>query len=410
MRTLFDSDRLTLEEAIDLTADSLRAYGERYSHWAIAYSGGKDSSAAVSVAIYLIETGRVPRPQSLTVLRSDTRLELLPLDLSADAVLQCVRRKGFAAETVLPELDDRFFVYMLGRGVPPPKNRFRWCTPQLKIEPMERALTELRQKAGEKLLMLTGVRVGESAQRDARIALSCTRDGAECGQGWFQESTPEHIADTLAPLLDWRVCHVWEWLTERAPAVGFPTTRLIADAYGGRDEMESLIESNARTGCVGCNLASRDQALERVVQLPHWSYLSPLLELRPLWAELIRPHRRKRKDGSETRADGTLVSNPNRLGPLTMDARLFALGRVLRIQGAINRVAAERGRPPMSLIDTVELRRIMELIAANTWPQRWTGEEITGDMLVPETLPDGSVQQVLYEDLSVLAASDPSSP
>ena len=43
--SFFESDRLNLDEAIDLSLDSLRAYGERYRHWAVAYSGGKDSTA-----------------------------------------------------------------------------------------------------------------------------------------------------------------------------------------------------------------------------------------------------------------------------------------------------------------------------------------------------------------------------
>ncbi len=41
----------------------------------------------------------------------------------------------------------------------------------------------LREDYGENFLMLTGVRIGESAARDQRIALSCTKDGGECGQG-----------------------------------------------------------------------------------------------------------------------------------------------------------------------------------------------------------------------------------
>ena len=41
--TLFDSDRLNLADSIGMTVDSLNAYGPRYDHWAIAFSGGKDS-------------------------------------------------------------------------------------------------------------------------------------------------------------------------------------------------------------------------------------------------------------------------------------------------------------------------------------------------------------------------------
>ncbi|MBN0654011.1 phosphoadenosine phosphosulfate reductase, partial [Pseudomonas aeruginosa] len=101
--------------------------------------------------------------------------------------------------------------------------------------------------------------------RDKRIEMSCGKDGAECGQGWYQKVLPEakglkgRLA-TLAPLLHWRVCHVWEWLKHWAPLAEFGdwSTAMIADAYGG-DEAEEI---NARTGCTGCPLASEEKALE----------------------------------------------------------------------------------------------------------------------------------------------------
>ena len=207
--TLFDGDRMTLAEAIEITANSLCAYAERYDHWAIAFSGGKDSSCTLTVVVYLIVSGRVPKPKSLTVLYADTRMELPPLHATAMKILDEVKAFGIETKIVLPAMDERFFVYMFGRGVPPPSNTFRWCTAQIKIEPMLEALKSLRDAAGEKFLMITGVRLGESAVRDARIALSCSKNGAECGQGWFQEATPEAVADTLAPILHWRVCLVW---------------------------------------------------------------------------------------------------------------------------------------------------------------------------------------------------------
>ena len=254
--SMFDGQRLTLDDAIDLTRQSLIAYGLEYRHWAIAYSGGKDSSALLKVVRYLIIRDLIPPPASLTVLYSDTRQEILPLAFAAMQTLADLRAVGVDARVVLPKLDDRYFVYMLGRGVPPPNNNtLRWCTPRLKVEPMHAALKALRDERGEKFLMLTGVRVGESAARDQRIALSCGKNGAECGQGWFQETTPTHVADTLAPLLHWRVCHVWDWLTFIEPDI-LPTTRLVAEVYGG-DEAEEL---NARTGCVGCPLAEKDTA------------------------------------------------------------------------------------------------------------------------------------------------------
>ena len=134
------------------------------------------------------------------MLYADTRMEMPPLQLSAMGVLDELRERGIKARVVLPEIDKRFYVYMLGRGVPPPKNRFRWCTSQIKLEPMLDALAELRAMSGSKLLMLTGVRLGESSVRDTRIVTSCSRDGAECGQGWCRAALKSWTEGKVLPL------------------------------------------------------------------------------------------------------------------------------------------------------------------------------------------------------------------
>jgi len=358
--TLFDDIRMTLDESIDLSLASLTAYGERYRHWCVAYSGGKDSSATVTFVAWALREGLIPQPESLTVLYADTRMELPPLQATALRMLDCLRQDGIDAQVVLPAMDDRFFVYMLGRGVPPPKNRFRWCTPQLKVEPMMQALQGLRERTGEKLLSLTGVRLGESAARDARITLSCSKDSGECGQGWFQVATDDAIADTLAPIVHWRLCHVFDWLYFETERHGYPDVLSIASVYG---------DSDVRTGCVGCNLASRDTALERLIRDPQWSHLRPLLELKPLYSELTMAKYRKRKSAAEKRQDGQYAKNVQRLGPLTMEARAYGLDRVLDIQK----------RAGMDLINSEEEARIREMWAQNVWPQKWTGKEIRGD-------------------------------
>lgn len=390
--TLFEDVRMKLPEAIELTIQSMNLYGPRYEHWVCAYSGGKDSSTVVTLIAHLIETGAIPAPRSLTVLFADTRMELAPLLISAKNVLSELESRGIRTQIVLPELDLRFFVYMLGRGVPPPNNRtLRWCTRQIKVNPMLIALESLRANLGEKFLMLTGVRLGESAARDERIALSCNRDNAECGQGWFQQAKSDAIADTLAPILHFRVCHVWAWLTAHAPIEGFPT-RAVATAYGG-DEAE---EVNARTGCVGCPLANKDTALDSILKQIEWAYLAPLKRLRPLYRELRETRRfRLRKDGTETKKDGSLVANPQRLGPLTFEARLYALDTILEIQREVNQGATAQGRPEIDLINDEEQSRIRELIANNTWPNKWDGDEETGDVLMNKIFSNGSVQPLL---------------
>lgn len=359
--SLFENDRLTLDGALDLSIASLRAYGEKYRHWAVAFSGGKDSTATLAFVIWALKNRRIPEPQSLTILYADTRMEIPPLQQSALAMLDAVLfGASDKARTVIvqPDMDERFMVYMLGRGVPPPKNRFRWCTPQLKVEPMHNALADRREQVGEKLLMLTGVRLGESAARDQRIAVSCSKDSGECGQGWYQTATPQAIADTLAPLLHWRLCHVYDWLylDDRH---GFDTSA-IAAIYG---------EDDVRTGCVGCNLASRDTALERLLRFSQYQHLRPLLELKPLYAELTKARHRKRKIEPELRQDGQWSRNVQRLGPLTMEARAYGLDHVLDIQQ----------RAGVDLINAEEEARIREMWRLDIWPRKWSADDATGD-------------------------------
>ncbi len=393
--SLFENDRLTLQDSIDYTILSIQVYAANHRHWAISFSGGKDSSATLAIILYLIETDQIPRPETLTVLYADTGLELLPLHHTAMQILAEVERRGYRVRIVRPKLDKRFFVYMFGRGVPPPSNVFRWCTGALKIEPMMTALKELRGETGEKFLSMIGVRLGESAVRDRRIAIACGKD-AECGQGYYQETTPASVADVMAPIVHWRVCHVWDLLQGFGPDHGLPTGH-IASIYGQGTDLE---EAQARTGCTECNLASRDIALDRILRLPEWEYLKPLKRLKPLYAELKKPSRRLRKTEPEINAEGKLVFNLHRLGPMTMKTRLWGLGQVMNIQDEINQFAEILGRPKISLIDEREFDRILDLIRANTWPDKWNGDEKTGDMLYDRVITEGVIQPVIFNEVT----------
>lgn len=378
--SLFENQRLDLESSIQLSLMSLYEYGQRYRHWAIAYSGGKDSSATVSFVLWAVKNGMVSAPDSLTVLYADTRQELPPLQQTAVKFLEEIRLDGFNAQIVWPEMDDRFYVYMLGRGVPPPKNRFRWCTAQLKVEPMMRALSNLRERAGQKLLMLTGVRLGESSARDQRIALSCSKDSGECGQGWFQNASDEATADTLAPLVHWRLCHVYDWLYFEQPRHGYDLSG-IAVVYGDGD---------VRTGCTGCNLVEDDVTLKRLIRKSAWSHLRPLLELKPLFRELTKKKWRKRKSEPELRKDGQFSKNVQRFGPLTMEARAFGLETVLDVQR----------RAGVDFINPQEEARIRQLWSLNTWPNGWTGDEIDGNQAI-DALKLTSSGEIAFQSLLV---------
>jgi DNA sulfur modification protein DndC len=177
-----------------------------------------------------------------------------------------------------------------------------------------------------------------------------------------------------------------------SPEHGFPTAD-VAATYGIGEE-GSAEENGARTGCVGCNLASRDTALDTLLKNPLWSYLAPFKRLKPLYAELTLPHNRLRKH-HEVNKDGKLAKNQGRMGPLTFEARLYGLSVVLGIQDEINEAARRLGRPEVSLIDEEEHARIVGLIEAKTWPDKWTGDEATGDEPFVEIYRDGAEQPLL---------------
>lgn len=388
------SRRLQMTDSIEMTIQSMNAYGPEHDHWVVTWSGGKDSSATVTLLAYLIDSGKIKAPKRFTVLLADTRMELPPLAIAANQIIDELEERGIEFKRVLAPIDLRFFVYMLGRGVPPPNNgTMRWCTRQIKMDPMEAALEQLCEDSG-KILTITGVRQGESAIRDSRIIMSCGKDGAECGQGWFQESLPnarglKGRVSTLAPILHWRVCHVWEWLKHWAPVSEFGdwSTAAIAEAYGG-DEAE---EVNARTGCIGCPLTQEDKSLNTIINHPQWSYLKPLQGLKHIYEELRKPSNRLRQPAGKTRKDGSLAKGQQRMGPLTMEARLWALDEISRIQDQVNDQAERIGRPAIDILNNDEEKRILELINLNTWPDGWDGSEPVASIPHHRMFDDGAI-------------------
>lgn len=402
---LYGSGKMEFTDAIALSIASLNEYGSRHEHWAMAWSGGKDSTATLTFVLQLLELGLIKAPKSLTIHYADTRQEIAPLWISAQHIMAVLRQKGIKVVVVTAEMDKRFMVYMLGRGVPPPSNTFRWCTGQIKVAPMEHALQSLFEQTGEKILTITGVRMGESAVRDGRIFASCSKDGAECGQGWYQTGLKDHITSTLAPIVHWRLCMVWDWLKIFAPSKrtdlidGYPglsgggwDTSILADAYGG----DNAEEINARTGCMGCPLASKDLALMTVCKMPQWNYLLPLLELKQLYRDMKKPIHRIRKPGGDLTKAGKIQKNQQRMGPLTLKSRLYFLEKFLDIQKRVNNLAIELGRPTIDFLNSEEEARIRELISAETWPDGWSGSEPSASILHHRKYEDGSVMLNMF--------------
>ena len=223
--------------------------------------------------------------------------------------------------------------------------------------------------------------------------MSCSKNGSECGQGHYHHISRGWI-DQLAPLIHWRVCAIWDWLSIYAPMAKFGSweTGLLAQAYGG----EEAEEKNARTGCIGCNLVSKDKALLEIVKIPKWEYLSPLLDLRQMYAWLKLPKNRLRKIGFQTTKKGDGASNQNRMGPLTMEARKEGLERLLALIARVNKQAVKDDRPKIDIINAEEIDRIHWHWRQESWPQGWSGKEAVADLPFTQFYADGSSQDSLF--------------
>jgi DNA sulfur modification protein DndC len=244
-----------------------------YKHWIITFLGGKDSTTTLVIAL---ETA-INHPdlvERIDVVYSDKGIEIPVIQQYALDFLEHLRCSQQVAKLplhchiVYPAMDECFWVCLLGKGYPPPHQRFRWCTRRLKIEPVEKTLKTFIQS--DKSVVLTGVRFGESRSRDGKLNYLCSR-GGECGQGiWFHYSSRLGVG-YLAPIAHWRKCDVCDFLNFHAPSFGYPTQYLEINVYNGRE---------TRFGCWMCTVVKQDKTMEKIIFIPQWAHLCPLLEFR----------------------------------------------------------------------------------------------------------------------------------
>ena len=310
--------------------------------WLIGYSGGKDSTALIKVVFQAIRlVGDATKP--IDVIYCDTGVEI---PLAGRLAKRCLR--GLAAEAaecgipiacnvVEPRLSDRFFVKVIGRGYPPPTDKFRWCTDRLRINPVTRFLNENDLDSATVLL---GVREAESATRKLTISENRT------DRRYWQQQRGKNDRFLFMPILDFSVIDVWHTnlLVERPISLRGSE---VADLYVSASEECPTVRDvkgapcgKARFGCWTCTVAKGGVTLKNLIASGD-KRLKPLLDFR-LWLEQERNNpefrHRKRRNGQ---------AGP---GPMTLQWRKRALRRLL---------SAEK-RSGFKLLCAAELRAIQK--------------------------------------------------
>lgn len=281
---------------------------------AITFSGGKDSTALTFALLNGFENSKY-KPEKVWILYANTLVEPPPLLQTAQKSLDIFESLGrqtgitIIPKILTPELNDRFWVLLIGKGYPPPSVRFRWCSDRLKIRPVKNFLRQAKNEYGQFPLVLTGVRLNEGNNRKKNLSKRLIKDK------WMRY---EGLKDGLvyAPLLNLNTNEVWEYIEYNEKKWGINMQYL--------KELYSIVSDGVngfRTGCWVCTLIKRDKSLEKLAE--RQPELMPLVEFRNFLREVrqnVELRQRVERNGKSY------------LGPITPETRKQILSAVEQIE------------------------------------------------------------------------------
>lgn len=320
--------------------------------WVIGLSGGKDSTCVTQMVYYMLK-GLSPekRNKEVHILSADTLVESPIIELRIKNICKKIEKQAkkdalpIKVKILRPELNDTFWVNLIGRGYPSPNRWFRWCTDRLKINPMTKYTIEQVKENGEVIILL-GARKSESGTR------AQTMGKYEIEDFKLRKHSSIPGAYIYTPIEDWDYRDVWAYLLQ-VPSPWRDNNRDLITFYRKVDrECPLVIDKStpacggSRFGCWVCTVVERDRALEGLIEDGE-TWLEPLLEFRNWLKEIrnnanyresIRKNERKKKAVAE-RFGREYISPEHRghktLGPFTFETRHEILRRLIKLQEQI---------------------------------------------------------------------------
>lgn len=365
--------RLGFRTALAALMDEVAAlYRSDDIPWVVGYSGGKDSTATLQLVWHTL--ARMPvaeRVKPVYVISTDTLVENPIVALWVSKSLE--RMSGEAAQQGLPvtahrltpEVENTFWVNLIGRGYPAPRPKFRWCTERLKINPSTRFISSIVQKHGEAILVL-GTRKAESQAR-ARVM-----EHYEAKRIREKLSPNGSLPNSYvySPLEDWTNDDVWLYLMQVPNPWGYNNKDLLTMYQGASADGECPLVvdtstpscGDSRFGCWVCTLVEQDKSMHAMIQNDEEKeWMLPLLELRneldpPRTPDADRPLRDFRRMNGAVQ----LFNDRPIPGPYKQNVREDWLRKVLRAQAHIraNGPAEVRDMELITLPELEEIRRI----------------------------------------------------
>lgn len=335
--------------------------------WILGYSGGKDSTATVQLVWNALAS--LPREnlnKEVYILSADTLVEIPHvmnfIDHNLKKMEVAAKAQGLPFQTVKvkPIVSDSFWVNLIGKGYPAPTSEFRWCTDRLKIDPANRFILEKASEYGEAIVVL-GLRKSESAQRSKSISQRKINNSRLLRHS----SLPN--AFVYAPIEDWTVEDVWEFLLE-VPSPWGADNKELFEMYKQTNSGECplVIDSstpscgNSRFGCWVCTVVKNEKALSSLIESGE-TWLIPLARFREKLVETQDPEKKqlyrdyKRRDGTTYFLKGGEEKKLGR-GPYLFTFRKELLRELLLTEKELKKVNQN-----ISLIqpeELIEIRRI----------------------------------------------------
>lgn len=324
--------------------------------WVIGYSGGKDSSAVVTlIYLALLSLDEAKRTKPIYVVASDTLVET-PLvvdhvNRSLEQIGNQARRDGLPITThkVVPKPDQTFWSCLLGKGYPAPTQSFRWCTERMKIDPVSNFIKD-KVSTHDEVIVVLGSRSQESASRAQVIAkhkIENTR---------LARHTTLSNAFIYTPIDTWSMDDVWKLLRSCSLEVTISPMGIgkkWSDEYelewqtpwgvnnltlwnlykdsSDQGECPMVIDDstpscgNSRFGCWTCTVVTKDRAMESLIKSGE-EWMQPLLTFRnklaetniPANKEIYRNYKRRQgrvnyqrvKEGQELSSERAHVPGP----------------------------------------------------------------------------------------------------
>jgi len=377
-----------VEDIEKLTKEIQCLYCNENIPFVIGWSGGKDSTSVLQLIWYAIAgLPQEKRTKTIYVITTDTLVENPIVSAwvrkSLEQMKSAAKKQQLPIEPhmLYPDVKDTFWVNLMGKGYPSPRNGFRWCTERLKILPSNRFVRDVVRINGEVILIL-GTRKAESIQRAVsmekhKIGQMSDRLSSNSSSIksllYHSPSLPNSLI--YSPIEDWRTDEVWIYLMQWENPWGNNNKDLLTLYRGATTDNECPLVvdtstpscGSSRFGCWVCTMVSQDKSMEAMIQNDEEKeWMQPLLDIRNE-LDILNDHDKRdfrriygRVELFERSIGEGKTSVQNIPGPYTKYWREHWLRRVLQAQTQIRQTAPQEMRD-ITLVTPEELSEIRRI-------------------------------------------------